>query len=183
MYNSFAKFIALAILAIIIVSFSLNPQTAPLKPDLTFQTILAALGSIFVIILLVERVTEIVITIWRQSGAEKLSAEIDLLTGDTAKASELLTKQKELAGYKADTKSIALLVGFSLSVVLCAAGVGLLGAIIEIDTTKPNAGLLRGVDIILTAGLIAGGSDGFHQFVSTLEAFFYESKKRIQNNS
>lgn len=181
MYGAFAKTITLTGLLIIVIVFSVNPQSTPLKPNLTFSTAMAALGSIFIIVLLVERVTEIIISIWRQSEADVITTEIEALKTDTTKATDLLSAQKKLTAYRSETKSIALLVGFSVSVVVCAAGIGLLSSVIDI--TDHNTGLLRGVDIILTSGLIAGGSDGFHQFVSSLEAFLTESKKRIESRT
>ncbi len=155
---SFGKWLLFGALAIIIIIFSVNPQSARFAQDLTFQDVLAALGGIFIIVLLVERATEIVITIWRQ-GPETDKA------GDAAK-------------YQAETKGYALLIGFTLSVIVCSAGIGLLGEII--DSTSGSPQFFRGVDIILTSGLIAGGSDAFHQFVRALETFFTKSKENMQ---
>ena len=183
--RTFAKFLVFAALIVLTIVYSVHPQFAPIKTDLTFQTVLGALGGIFVIVLLVERVTEIAITIWRQSSADSLKEEVDSLAKDTAKepakAADLLAKSKELATYQAETKSIALLIGFSVSVIVCAAGVGLLSTIV--DTEKASTSFIRGIDILLTSGLIAGGSDAFHQFVSTLETFFTESKKSMEKKT
>jgi hypothetical protein len=143
---------------------------------LTLQKVLAALGGIFIIVLLVERATEIVISIWRQAETDQKKEELAAHTADPAKAA---TAAKDLARYQAETKVISLLIGFALSIVVCSAGVGLLGEIIDI--TKSNLHFLRGVDIILTSGLIAGGSDAFHQFTSSLETFFTKSKEKMQN--
>jgi hypothetical protein len=65
MYGRFATALVLAVLLIVTIVFSVSPQMAPMKPSLTFEAVLAALGGIFVIVLLVERVTEIVITLSR----------------------------------------------------------------------------------------------------------------------
>ena len=174
---SFGKWLLLGILAIIII-FSVNPQSAPIVSALTLQKVLAALGGIFIIVLLVERATEIVISIWRQAPTDQLKEELLALTGAPAKAADATAKAKELAKYQAETKGYSLLVGFALSIVVCSAGVGLLGEIIDI--TKGNLHFLRGVDIVLTSGLIAGGSDAFHQFVRALETFFTRSKENMQ---
>lgn len=179
MYGTFAKTLALVGLTILVIVFSANPLTAPIKDGLTFSSVMASLGGIFVIVLLVERVTEIAITIWRQSDANELKAEIENLKKGTTNAVALLEKQIGFAKYQAETKSIAILIGFTISIVVCCAGVGLLGAVIDIPKENPN--FLRGVDILLTSGLIAGGSDSFHQFVSTLETFFNESKNRMES--
>ena len=108
--------------------------------------------------MLVERATEIVITIWRK-------------VPETDKA-------EEIAKYQAETKGYSLLVGFTLSVIVCSAGIGLLGEIIDSRNGSPE--FFRGVDIILTSGLIAGGSDAFHQFVRALETFFTKSKENME---
>ena len=63
---SFGKVLLLGILGIVVVSFSVYPQSAPVASGLKLEKILASLGGIFVIVLLVERVTEIVISIWRR---------------------------------------------------------------------------------------------------------------------
>jgi len=181
MYEKVFKLLILVPLAGLMLYFSFNPLTAPIKDGLTFQAVLGSLGGIFIIVLLVERVTEIVISIWRQSGTDQLKSEIESLVKDSQSSESVPGKQMDLAKYQAETKSIALLVGFSISVIVCCAGVGLLSSII--DFTKGNQNILRGVDIVLTSGLIAGGSDGFHQFVSTLETFFDESRKRMENKS
>lgn len=185
-YNAFAKSILLTILAIIVIVASINPQSAPIKSDLTFSAVMGALGGIFIIVLLVERLTEIIITIWRESDSKTKKFEIESLKAeitespDSDQSSKLERKQKALTNYQSDTKGIALFIGFSVSILVCAAGIGLLDSIVDIP--KDN-GFLRAVDIILTSGLIAGGSDSFHQFVRTIETFFKESRKRMTENA
>lgn len=158
--EDFRKFLlAGAMLVLAIVSSVKFPAGAPIKEDFGFESLLGTLGGILIIILLVERVTEIALTLWRRKP------------GDPAKGDE----------YKAETKRIALLIGFSLGVIVCSAGIGLLSAVV--GTTAPSQGFIRFIDIFLTAGLIAGGSDGFHQFVSTIETFFVESRKKMKKDS
>ena len=172
---SFGTWLLLGILTIVVIIFSVNPRSAPIISGLTLQDVLAALGGIFVIVLLVERATEIIISIWRQAPTDQLKEELSALMGDPAKAADATAKAKELAKYKAETKGFPLLFGFTLSIVVCSAGVGLLGEIIDI--TKGNVQFLRGVDIVLTSGLIAGGSDEYHQFVRALEKLFKKMPK------
>ncbi len=181
MYGSFAKMLVIVGLLTVTIIFSVYPQQAPIKSEFSLEEVFGALGAIFVIVLLVERVTEIVNAIWRQPHADSIKTEIEALSKDAAKSAEVLERTKELTTYKAETKSISLLVGFSISIIVCAAGVGLLSTIL--DVSEACTGFIRGVDILLTSGLIAGGSDGFHKFVSALEAFFAESKKRIENKT
>ena len=181
MYGSFLKMLIFAVLFAVVIFFSANPQAAPFKEDLTLQAVMAALGGILIIVVLVERSTEIFISIWRQSAADGLKKEIEAFGGRDAQNEALVEKQKALGVYRAETKNIALLVGFTIAVIVCSAGVGLLGTLI--DTFAGNTGFIRGVDIVLTSGLIAGGSDGFHQFTSALETFFTESKRNMASKS
>ena len=184
---SFGTWLLLGILTIVVIIFSVKPQFAPIISDLTLEKVLVALGGIFIIVLLVERVTEIVVAIWWQAKTDQLEAELSALKGDLTKAADetakkakeeakelVKEKDKELVKYKAETKGFSLLFSFALSIVVCSAGVGLLGAIIEITE---DAKFLRGVDIVLTSGLIAGGSDEYHQFVRALERTFKKIPK------
>ncbi len=174
---NFGKALLILTLTALTLFYAAHPQTAPIRPELSLQSVSGALGGIFVIVLLIERATEIVISIWRQAGAEDLKQQIESLSKDPADAATRLAGARALSAYQTETKSLALLVGFSLSVVVCAAGVGLLATVV--DPTQGDPEFLRGVDILLTSGLLAGGSDAFHQFTSALETFFSESKKKM----
>ena len=107
-----------------------------------------------------------------------MKKELSALKDDASNIAAATEKSKELTKFQAETKGIELLAGFSLSVLVCAAGVGLLGEII--DVAKGNEHFLRGVDIVLTSGLIAGGSDAFHKFATALETFFDKSKENMK---
>jgi hypothetical protein len=169
------KFVVLAVLTFVVIGYSYRPLAAPLKSDLTIQDIFGTLGGIFILVLLIERVTEIAIAILREAPAKKIQGEIVALQSDPLRAE---VKEAELIAYQSETKTIALLIGFSLSIIVCSAGIGILNAIIVEDSTRANIRFLRGIDIVLTSGLLAGGSDSFHQFVSALENFFESTKSK-----
>ena len=44
--TTFAKFLVFAALIVLTIVYSVHPQFAPIKADLTFQTVLGALGGI-----------------------------------------------------------------------------------------------------------------------------------------
>jgi hypothetical protein len=98
------------------------------------------------------------------------------LQSDPIKAEE---KAVELTAYQSETKIIALLIGFSVSIIVCSGGIGILNTIVVADPTRGNLRFLRGIDIVLTSGLLAGGSDSFHQVVSALENFFESTKSKV----
>lgn len=167
---------AVTIIALVAAIFvgSYFPQSASIRTDLTFEGIMGALGALFIFVLLVERTTEILVVIGRQETADSLKQEQDTLSKDPSKADDLAKKALELIIYQANTKRFALLVGFAVAVITCSGGVGILKAIVTISSPTPP--FLRGIDIVLTSGLLAGGSDSFHQFVRAIESFF-EAKK------
>jgi cytochrome c biogenesis protein CcdA len=173
------KFVVLAVLTFIVIGYSYYPLAAPLKNDLTIQTIFGALGGIFILVLLIERVTEIAIAILREALAERIKGELAALQSDPLRAGVTEAEANaKLIAYQAETKVIALLIGFSLSIIVCSAGIGILNTIVVIDSTMGNLRFLRGIDITLTSGLLAGGSDSFHQFISALENFFESTKSK-----
>ena len=173
--NPALKAIIFTGLLAVIGYFSAHPQSAPVKTDLTPPGILSALGGLFILVLLIERLTEIAIAIGRQSETDIKKAELAMLEADPTKAAEVQQRRAELASFQAKTKSAALTIGFALSVIACAGGVGILETIL--DTTKADPSFIRAIDIVLTAGLLAGGSDAFHQFVRALEIFFQNARK------
>jgi hypothetical protein len=170
------KFVVLAVLTLIVVCYSYYPLSVPLKSDLNIQNILGVLGGIFILVLLIERLTEIAIAILRESSAEVMKKTIAALQSDPIKAEE---KAVELTAYQSETKIIALLIGFSVSIIVCSGGIGILNTIVVADPTRGNLRFLRGIDIVLTSGLLAGGSDSFHQVVSALENFFESTKSKV----
>jgi len=128
-------------------------------------------------VLLIERATEILIAVTRNQQTEILMAEVEALSADPASKAEHSQKSLELAAFKNETKALALLIGFSISVVACAGGIGILGTIVDM-TAGADEKFIRGIDILLTSGLLAGGSDAFHQFVRALETFFQNANKK-----
>lgn len=169
------------ILLVALILGAAYPMSVPVKSELKLSDVMGALGAIFVIVLLVERATEIVISIWRQADADAMQQPLRDSTPADRKGKEYKEKAEELERYRATTKEISLFFSFCLSIVVCIAGVGLLPEILEYaDVLGRQKSFLRAVDIVLTAGLISGGSDAFHQFTSALEKFFKESKARLE---
>lgn len=160
-----------------VIYHSYDPKEVPVRTDLTFGMVLSALGGLLILTLLIERLTEIPISISRDVGKKKLEGEIESLKDQPEK---LAKKKEELVIYKAETKSIALLIGLSISIIVCAAGIGILKTIV--DTTHPDNfsdSYLRGVDILLTSGLLSGGSLPFHDFVNVIQEFFGRARDQL----
>lgn len=189
-YRNFAQILTFGIIIILVIWGATSPLYAPFKEDLGPTTIAGAIGGLFVIALLIERFLEIFVSVWRAPEAEKKKNAVNSYSDQekSAKAAQFKKDQQELTDYQSQTKSLTLLIGFALSVLVCVAGIGLISDIIDLEAIngeeqETQKSLLRVIDIILTASLLAGGSDGMHQFVSSLETFFKETKKKLQNSN
>jgi hypothetical protein len=178
----FQKFLLIAVSVIVIIVGSVSPMNLPFK-NLTISSVGGTLGGLFVLVLLIERVTEIAISIWRQPTADRLTKSIEMLAEATrtAEVEELGELKMNLASYKSETKSIALQFSFAISIVTCMVGVGIFTSLFDYSgiTSGNQKTFVRGTDIVLTAGLLSGGSDAFHQFTSALENFFKSSKPPV----
>ena len=139
-----------------------------INTKLTGAEVYAMLGSYFIITLLIERFTEIVISTFRGKETEEIKAQGD---------------QSRLNQYKAETKKYALSLSFIIAMIISLSGVGFFNEVL-VDLSKVQgfqAHLLKGIDIVLTASLISGGSDYFHQFLTMIETFFKKTKEQIEN--
>lgn len=138
-------------------SFSSPFVSDPMK---TVSSTIAGLG---VLVIFIERTTEVVINAVRTEGktlADRL-ASLDPNSQEHAQTAQILRQ------YKADTEKLSLLAGLTLGVLTSCTGVGVLTQILDLTIAIPQyLELRRSIDIILTAGLLAGGSQAFHGNVS-----------------
>jgi hypothetical protein len=161
------KFLTIASLTAVIIYWSIHPLSAPLQEGLSGK-IPTILAGFTVVAALIERATEVVVGIFRtlnkEFEEELVRLETDLGGKDT---DEYRAKLNDFIGYRAGTQQLSLLVGFTMAVLLCSAGVGILTSILNLDNIgAAQQQFVRGVDIILTSGLLAGGSQAFHNIVA-----------------
>ena len=106
---------------------------------------------------------------------------------DDAEAAKAQTQVDSLIGDRTDhvgrTRRIAFAASVLLGLVVAALGVRALGVFIDMGEFQDlRAGQRFGfncLDIVLTAGLIAGGSDALHQLVEA----FSSGMERLKNNA
>ena len=156
--------------------------------------------SIGVVTILMERVLEILIKIWRGTEKIKLEAERDKIL-EVLKLEKQKVKEGQLAittfnitqntfqkadetlqEFRSETTKIALKTSFLIGVFIALVGFRVLGPIYEIpcgfDIYQKN--LFFMTDIFLSAGLISGGSEGLHLLTSVLGNFLTETKKKLK---
>ncbi len=93
--------------------------------------------------------------------------------------------EKALAEYRAGTQRRALLVGLTLGILVSVSGVRLLGPIFEFggaDGWSFQRAVFQFTDIIVTAGLIAGGSATIHELMALIDDFLKTSRKRAKQS-
>jgi hypothetical protein len=150
----------------------LNGVSAPIREKFSVPQLMETLSGIFVLVLVIERVTEVFVAMLRDK---------DQIVRNRADEGTTEARAAELLAYKATTKRLALWLGFVLALLLCAGGVGVLESVL----VKPSGGgadFFRALDILFTAGLLAGGSDGWHQWIAMIDAFFRRKKDEMRGD-
>jgi len=129
----------------------------------------------------VERAVEILISPWRDAGANALqnSAAAATAAGNTALAQG---ESAKLDHYKAATQKYAFCLSLVLSLLVSISGVRALGPFVK----EATMGTVRAdqktffltLDVALTTLLLAGGADAMHSIVNAVTTFFDASTKK-----
>ena len=158
-------------------AINIKPDNAP------FLIALSQLGILYIIALFVERALEVLIKAWRQGGKIALEQEKTSATADTLDDTQKAVIERNLTKYKAGTQRRALLSGLTLGILVSLSGVRLLGPIFQVESTGELAfqmTVFHFTDIVITAGLIAGGSSTIHELMALIDDFLKASRKRAK---
>ena len=172
--------IFLVVLSIVIVIWLQGDNLGPIEinNENPLLTALTQLGVLYIIALFVERAIEVLIKAWRQGG------KISLEENKVSNPDDPQTKN-ELEKYKVGTQRRALLVALTLGILVSLAGVRLLGPIFGVDSSDQQWGIQQGIfqftDIVITAGLIAGGSTTIHELMALIDDFLKTTRKQANN--
>jgi hypothetical protein len=134
----------------------------------------------------VERAVEILVSPWRDAGADKLEKAIAAIKTRPANpataqqdAADLKTASDTLDEYRGVTQQYAFAVSVTLSILVSIAGIRMFGSLLTAGkpagtTTPVNSQylFLAWVDVALSAALMAGGADGIHSVVNAFTSFF-----------
>ena len=151
------------------------------------------LGLLLLVALFQERTLEVFITTLREPYAVKLDHDIQKYEKDVSDVKKrvkdecqddpamneavriLENAEQERMKYKSTTQRIALLAGLALGLLISAVGVRTLQTfadpIASQGLSRVQAVVFRIVDVLLTGGLIAGGSEGIHKIANIYNAF------------
>ena len=88
---------------------------------------------------------------------------------DDLDAVEQREHESELSSYRSDTARQSVVLGMVIGVLLGLAGVQILGTLYDVTYLEGTQKyLFKAMDILLTASLIAGGSNGVNQVTSLM---------------
>ena len=151
--------------------------------------LLPLIAPLFLATLFIERTVEVFISAPRDLGNREHKAAVETAKGVLARAgagstndsaaSNLEDAEKKLRNRRAGTRRHAFLASVVLGFLAAALGLRALGLFLDpgefADLREGQRIGFTLVDILLTAGLLAGGADGFHPIVNRLKTFFGDS--------
>lgn len=180
-----------------------TPTWLPLTPlavtPFGLDEISQVLSLLFIISLLLERSLEIFVTTWRDPDELALTVALNEAQAAftacqqsdsphpdalNAAMTQVQTLQKKRSHYRAETTRIALWSALILGLLISASGVRSLALLVDLETVQPFQQLcIELVDVLLTGGIIAGGSDGVHKLLQVVTNFLEATSDRVKNNT
>ena len=163
------------VVVILAASFDIGGIVA-LDYELTSDDYTKILTSMFFIALLVERFIEVTITVSRSNDKDVLKADL-AAAKEKKDADEQKKVNDQLIAHRNGTEKKAMTVGFLIGVLLGLAGVQVLGSLFDVTYLEGiQKFLFKGMDILLTAALVAGGSNGVKQVTSLFRDFMDKNR-------
>ena len=199
-YSRWSIGIPLAVVAAMaIVLFKLEPRALRLDSDaITHATSFLAVAVM--ISLFMERALEVFVGVWRNPNLVHYEAELERigqqlqepgLTQATAEA--LRSKQHWFTvrrlHYKLGTQKRALWASFVAGLLISLAGLRCLAGLVQLQPADGTViepfqkFLFHFVDVLLTGGLIAGGSEGLHKIAQVYATMIDTTNKRLRDGA
>jgi len=171
--------------AIVALPLWLAPEHSVVK-NFGAADVVQLLTILFVVALLAERAIEIYVGAWRGPTATHLEAVVKTREGAVAEhlaassdGAALSEARKALEDAKAEerrytcaTRQHALWLGLVLGLLVSGVGLRALETLIDSRGWAPSQlAAFRVIDMVLTGGVIAGGSEGIHRVATVFENF------------
>jgi len=153
--------------------------------------IVGNLTALFLISLFLERALEVFVSSWRDADCRSIEHDIRHALAaakaapDAAAAAEaertVREKRHALQLYKAKTARVAFTCGLTAGAVIALAGARALAPLLAAlpPAGSPQALVVTIVDVVITAGLIGGGSDGIHKLVSVITDYLDAVRTKV----
>lgn len=146
------------------------------KGDLSANNYGQLFANLFIVAVIVERFIETFNSICRRKGRLDRIRALNQAQGEKEKQ----VAQRELDEYRARTETLAMYTGFLLGILVGFAGLRTLAIVFDpAGLVGEQFTLFWTMDIMLTAGLIAGGSKGINGVTGVIGKFLNQSKAQV----
>lgn len=137
--------------------------------ELSPEDYMGIFSHLAILALITERFVEIFTSVIRKPDRVVLEGDLREADGPENKAKALDT----LESYKAKTGVFTITISFITGLVIASVGVRILDPLFDTnELTSAQSLFFDGIDIVITAGLIAGGSKGINSLTSSIGAVF-----------
>lgn len=178
-----SKVVIYALVAAVVTVIGVNVGALERKP-VDLASVLRLLGTFGVLALVVERTLEVFISAWRGHTTGQLFSAVESARRRLEAAPQSFGLQqaaaetdRSLADYRGMTQRIALRAGVVLGLLLAACGIRTLDMFVAAPSDVAPLLLYTLLDVVVTAGMIGGGSDAVHKLISAVTRFLDATPK------
>lgn len=183
------KAIVCALGAVAAIAIGLNAGVLDRKP-VDLAAVLRLLGTYGVLALVVERTLEVFISAWRGQVTGQLFSAVESARRRLEAAPQSFGLQqaaaetdRALSDYRGTTQRIALRAGVVLGLLIAATGIRTLDLFVAVPTDVASLVLYTFLDLVVTAGMIGGGSDAVHKLMSAVTGFLDATRDATQRSA
>ena len=124
----------------------------------------------------------------KEVAVEAIPEGTDILTAELDQELEKLNANQQLrSAYKSQTRKIALWTALFVGLLVSGVGIRSLDSLIQPVQGSMYSGIqslaFRCLDVLLTGGLIAGGSDGIHKITQLFTTYFEETRNGLRDRA
>lgn len=185
---------------LLILAFFFSTTTITFKLD-GFKQVYLIVGYMFVTALFMERSIEVFLSAWRSKDADiqdlaitaktnalNKSIAIDPASDDvTTLTLELETLNNKRTIYRTESRGYALWAGLIFGIIIAFIGFRVLEGFVDPDSLSSiknsyHEKIFKIVDIVLTGGVIAGGSEGINKLTKVYTSFMQSTAKKMGEN-
>lgn len=178
-------------LAALALAVLLSPEYVRLL-DVDLDSAVKIVAALFLVTAFVERAIQVIIGIWVEPGRVEIrgrirAARARAAAGDAAAAEDEAAQRVALDGYRAATGRLAFTIAFLAGIAVSWVGVRSLRTLVDPSSYAELGGALQRhlftlVDVVVTGGLIAGGTKGMHELMQVITEFFGKARDKIDPN-
>ena len=174
-----AIIVILLIVVVLVLQYYSKATGIPFKL-FTQSDVLAIITSMFVVAVFMERSIEAILTPVRAPDRQKIEQELEDIRKaaetDDSKKDGQRAKERELEVYKLETAQRAYWISFVFGLVISLVGVRTLAGLVDPEALKTLGAIHRTlfscVDIVLTGGVIGGGSAAIDKIGRGISSYF-----------